>query len=161
MHNPADALTRKAWLEDKAAAHQVQEEDEDLVEKLRVPETATDEEIQAALDKVFQQSEQTTIQPSDPNSVEADIKRLFHVVDSLERVPALYVTETQIELEQNFGEEMLAQLRTEEPYKEIITRLEDPETPSTRVREEGIFKLQENLLKIHRPHRDDEMMDQR
>ena len=42
VHNPADALTRKAWLEDRAAAHHVQEEDEDLVEKLRVPETATD-----------------------------------------------------------------------------------------------------------------------
>ena len=34
VHNPADALTCKAWLEDRAAAHQVQEEDEDLVEKL-------------------------------------------------------------------------------------------------------------------------------
>ena len=70
MHNPADALTRKAWLEDRAAAHQVQEEDEDLVEKLRVSETATDEEIQAALDRVFQQSEQTTSAVSlDRNSV--------------------------------------------------------------------------------------------
>ena len=89
--------------------------------------------------------------------MEADIDKFFPAVDSLERVPALYVTETQIELEQNFGDEMLAQLREEEPYKEIINRLENPETPSTWVREEGIFKLQGNLLKIHRPHRDDEM----
>ena len=95
-------------MEDKAAAHQVQEEDEDLVEKLRVPETATDEEIQVALDKVFQQSESTTMQLSDPNSVETDIDRFFPTVDSLERVPTLYVTETQIELEQTFGAEMLA-----------------------------------------------------
>ena len=49
--------------------------------------------------------------------MEADIDRFFPAVDSLERVPALYVTETQVELEQNFGEEMLAQLRIEEPYQ--------------------------------------------
>ena len=157
MHNPADALTRKAWLEDRAAAHHVQEEDEDLVERLRVPETATDEEIQAALDRVFQQSEQTQMQQSDPHSVEAEIDKFFPAVDSLERLPALYVTETHVELEQNFGEEMLAQLRGEQPYGEIIDRLVDPEKPKTWVREEGIFKLQGNLLKIHRPHRDDEV----
>ena len=73
-----------------------------------MPETATDEEIQAALDKVFQQSEQTTMQPSDPNSVEVDIDRFFPAVDSLERVPTLYVSETQVKLKQNFGDEMLA-----------------------------------------------------
>ena len=97
------------------------------------------------------------MQQRDPDSVEADIDRFFPAVDSLERVPALYVTETQVELEQQFGDGMLAQLRTEQPYDEIINRLEDPETPSTWVREEGIFKLQGNLLKIHRPHRDDEV----
>ena len=157
VHNPADALTRKAWLEDRVAAHHVQDKDEDLVEKLRVSNTATNEEIQIALDKVFQKSDQTTMQLPDRDSVEVDIDKFFPAIDLLERVPALYVTETQVELEQIFGKEMLAQLRTEEPYSEIINTLEDPDTPSTWVREEGIFKLQGNLLKIHRPHRDDEM----
>ena len=52
---------------------------------------------------------------------------------------------------------MLVELKREEPYHEIIDRLVDPKTPSTWVRVEGIFKLQGNLLKIHRPHRDDEV----
>ena len=53
VHNPADALTRKAWLEDRAAAHHVQEEDEDLVEKLRVSDTATDEEYTSCIGQSF------------------------------------------------------------------------------------------------------------
>ena len=133
VHNPADALTCKAWLEDTAAAHQVQEEDQDPVEKLQVSDTATDEEIQAALDRVFQQAEQIPVQSPDINSVEADIDKFSPAVDSLERVLALYVSETQVELEQNFGDEMLVQLKTEAPCEEIITRLADPETPSTWV----------------------------
>ena len=35
-------------------------------------------------------------------SVEAEIDKFFPAVDSLERVPALYITEAQVELEQNF-----------------------------------------------------------
>ena len=73
------------------------------------------------------------MQSPDRDLVEADIDKFFPTVDSLERVPALYVIKTQIELEQNFGEEMLAQLKQEEPYKEIINRLADPEMPSTWV----------------------------
>ena len=79
---------------------------------------------------------------------------MFPVVDSLHRVPALYITETHVELERTFGDDMLAEPKQEKPYAEIIDRLADPKTPSTWIRVEGIFKLQGNALKIHRPHRD-------
>ena len=60
------------------------------------------------MNRVFQKSEQMNMQLPDRDSVEVDIDRFFPAVDSLDRVPALYVTETQVELEQMFGEEMLA-----------------------------------------------------
>ena len=66
--NPADTLTRKAWLENRDAAHQVQDADEDLVEKLRVSESdSLNEEIQAALDRVFQRQEQNSVQFQNEN----------------------------------------------------------------------------------------------
>ena len=75
--NPADTLTRKACLENRDAAHHVQDADGDLVDNLRVPETATDEEIQTPLDRVFKQQDQHAVQFQNEDSMEAQIIDCF------------------------------------------------------------------------------------
>ena len=62
-----------------------------------------------------------------------------------------------MELDQTFAEQILEELNNESPYNEVIQRLQDPTQPSTWVRSEGIFRIQGKVLKIHRPHRDDEI----
>ena len=130
--------------------------DQDLVARLRISEDALDQEIQSALDRVFNQSVQEQ-QLDYRGSTEEAIEQLFPAVDSLERVPALYVSETAVELNSNFEEQILNALKSESSYDEVIQRLQDPMTPSTWVRPKGIFKLAGHSLKIHRPHRDDEV----
>ena len=155
VRNPADPLTRRAWQEDRNALQDVKTLDHDLVEKLRVQEDASDQDIQSALDSVFKQDQAQQLDYR--GSVEEAIDQSFPAVDSLERVPALYVSESTVELDQTFAEQMLEELKNESPYDEIIQRLQDPNQSSTWVRSEGIFRIQGKVLKIHRPHRDDEI----
>ena len=51
--NPADALTRRHQYSAQRTSDAVKEEDSKLVKFLKVPENASDEEIQAAIDQVL------------------------------------------------------------------------------------------------------------
>ena len=60
VRNPADALTRRSWVCDKARSQRVKIKDDDLVKILRVEKNASDKEIQMALDKLYQNASEET-----------------------------------------------------------------------------------------------------
>ena len=142
---------------DREMAEYVHKLDETLVSKIRVKEEATDSEIQAALDSVFHTKKNGTenSQESEDN-IETALNNTFPTVDSLERVPALYLSETRVELEDDFRQGLMTQLSQEEPFTEIVECLQDPSTPSEWIRLEGKFKLGNSLFKIHHPSKEDD-----
>ena len=154
--NPTDALTRQTWLADREVADFVHKLDEDLVQKIRVKEEASDADIQSALDNVFRKNVGGQDVQDSGDLVETALERAFPAVDSLERVPALYLSEARVELEEDFRQGMMTQLKQEEPYDEIVERLRDPSTPNEWIRPEGTFKLRGKLLQVHQPSKDDD-----
>ena len=59
------------------------------------------------------------------------------------------VSESTIELDNDFKAELTEKLREESPYDQIWQRLEDPDMPDVWDRPEGKFMIRGGLLKIH------------
>ena len=51
--NPADTITRQVKLDDTEYTGQVKRMDQELVDMIRIPSTATDEEMQRKVDQLY------------------------------------------------------------------------------------------------------------
>ena len=150
--NPADSFTRQDWKGDRHGAGRVKMADAALVEQLRVPKDASDQMIQDTVSKVITPNCTSKVEIPDfvpYHSLERDIDDSFDFMEPIQRVPALLVSESTIELDNDFKTELTQKLHEESPYDQIWQRLEDPDMPDVWDRPEGKFMIRGGLLKLH------------
>ena len=169
--NPADGLSRRHWDSERGAADMSKAQDKDLLEILRVTEDASDEDIRKALKRVFrhkpteetvqEQSEEIAAGQLDGEaSGDAQFRHSFleDEQDSEDfffpkSTPKLMVTRSSVTVDNSLLREMMQLLRSEEPYADIISRLENT-TQEVLV---GVLKyrLRHGFLKVHRGDMED------
>ena len=148
--NPADAMTRQVWVEDRKRSSQVQNVDEQLVDKLRVSTTAGDADIQKVITSVYKPGCTVGAHEAQGTSLEQAIDDIYDFAAPDQRVPVLAVSSvSSIALDPQFKADLTTLLRTEPPYDEIFVRLEDPSLPDFWDREEGKFMIRRGLLQVH------------
>ena len=163
--NPADGLSRRHWDTERGAADLSKAQDKDLLELLRVSKNASDEEIKEALNRVFRhrpqgnKSQDNTVLTAGELGGEASgdaVYRHSFLEDEQgsedfffpKSTPKLMVTRSSVTVDNSLLREMMQLLRSEEPYADIISRLENT-TQEVLV---GVLKyrLRHGFLKVHR-----------
>ena len=139
--NPADALTRKHWGEDKRLIEAVKRQDAELVKILKLDEDAMDEDIQAALDELY----------IEKRHVAAATAR--GVLYRHEPAAQLMVTRSTIKINEGLKRRIRQEINTEDPYKEILEQLED----STEITQRDLkFRIRHGDLMVHQAGQSDE-----
>ena len=128
----SDALVRKGSVKDANAKY---------VHKLRVSETATDQEIQEALYQLFQSSPQGKSKVT--NEDQAPIQDSFEVKPIVIAPTAL----SKLQLDNSFRNFLYSLLKNEAPYDEIIMELESGRAQV--VKNDEIYKQMNGILAVH------------
>ena len=163
--NPTDGLSRRHWDTERGAADLSKAQDKDLLELLRVKEDASDDEIKEALHRVFKHKssgetqENKIVLTAGELVGEASGDALFRhsflegEQDSEDfffpqSTPKLMVTRASVTVDNSLLREMMQLLRSEDPYADIISRLEN-ETQEVLVGSLK-YRLRHGFLKVHR-----------
>ena len=117
--NPADTLTRQTWVGDAEYVANVKNVDKDMVELMRVTESATDRDIQKKLNELYSMEE---IQ------IKKQAQEQLQREQGAEQAPAvLSVAESRVQLnDAEFKRELLQRIQEDEEYTEIVQKLLDP-----------------------------------
>ena len=66
-----------------------------------------------------------------------------------EQNAVLAVAESSIHIDEQFKNEIMQALRTDEQYEEMIQELEDPEQPNEVQVNDRVYKIKNRTLKVH------------
>ena len=144
--NPADALTRQVRGADVEYADRVKKEDQDWMETVRVPLTATDEEIQCKLRELY----------SKKGDKSQDPMQFVTPSDQQNQCTLLALSESTISIDQGLRQQMMAELRNEEQYSDIIQKLEDPNQTNEVQVNDRTYRIKQRILKIHEQRQSDQ-----
>ena len=93
--------------------------DQELVDTIRIPSNATDEEVQRKLDQLYSKEGM--------NEKKQYAKQQILTETREEQNAVLAVSESSVQIDEQFKTDIMQALRTEEQYEEMIQKLEDPE----------------------------------
>ena len=149
--NPADALTRRHAQTDQQLNEAVKAEDSELVKLLQVPQEATDQDIQDALDQIFSSRHRPV-----PNSSSVFSGILSGTVtqdqDYQEDPVCAVLSSSTVQISSQFCDDMVAMLESESPYDSIIEELETaPLTQREVTRGDLKFRFKDHSLCVHVP----------
>ena len=155
--NPVDSLSRQNITDALVRKSSVKDANAEYVQKLRVSEHATNEEIQTALHNLFNQSPQGNSNSQGPQGHSVLTEHPQGVISSMNDDSSPQGTDTKsiiaataisrIQLDDEFKNSLLSALQSESPYSEILTELSGG-VKQTR-RNNLIFKRMNNLLFVH------------
>ena len=155
--NPADGLSRRHWRQDDRINQTAKQEESRLFKVLRLGDNPSDQDIQAALDRLFVEKQDNT--PAHLNTVQ--ITGSDSVSSAQSREPdyaQCMVTRTSLQIDDSLRDEIQKKLEDESPYREILSEIDNAPL-SCREVQRGVekFRLRGNSLVIHRPdfHEDD------
>ena len=150
--NPADSLSRQQVADALVRKTSVTDANASYVQKLRVAENATDEEVQAALHKLFKSSPQAQsviVDQAQCNSVQDQACpqgtiRLASILAS--------TAISKVRLDDEIKNSIVSALQHEDPYAEILTQLQGGmrQVTSNNV----TYKFLNSLLFIHDQNQD-------
>ena len=148
--NPADGLSRRQWKQDNRINQAAKQEESRLFRVLQLGENPSDEDIQAALDKLFiERPTEVSVQgPVQLSGIRGSTQSQFS-----DQAPAqLLVTRTTVDVSNDLRQKMFQQLQQESPYREIITELEDAPIIRQEVKR-GVetYRFRHSTLVVHRP----------
>jgi hypothetical protein len=161
-YNPADGLSRRHWDTDRGAADVSKAQDKDLLELLRVKEDASDEEIREALTRMYKHKPSQMKEPAEvagqlvgEASGDALYRHSFLADEQDDQdfffpktESKLMVTRASVTVDDSLLREMMNLLRSEEPYADIISKLEN-ETHEVLVGSLK-YRLRRGFLKVHK-----------
>ena len=139
--NPADALTRQVKVDDVEYAEQVKKEDQDWMEKMRVPLTATDQQIQQRLRQLYSKQED--------KAKHTDAMQLLTSGPPASQYTLLAISESSIQIDMELRQRMMEKLRNEEQYSTILSRLNNPEEPNEVQINDKTYRIKQGHLKVH------------
>ena len=142
--NPADALTRQIRGVDTEYSGEVKKQDEEWVQRMRVPSNATDADIQRRLRQLYS----TKDMQGTGDKLQAQLTTFN---SSAESISVLAIAESTIQIDLQMRQRMMQLLQNEELYADILQHLQDPTQSDEIVKNEKVYRIKQGLLKIHEP----------
>ena len=119
----------------------VKDVDRELVDMIRVAESATDQDIQAKLRELY--------------SIEEDQEKRVQVQDSIlseirsEDQAVLSVAVSRIQVENDFREQVVRGILADDDYAAIWAKLQDPNEANEVTERSKTYRIKRGLLKMH------------
>ena len=175
-HNPADSLSRQSVTDALVKKSSVHDANEAYVQQLRVPEDATDQQIQEALTKLFQRNvdiktnesvfrmstksidqvqEQALNQYSSVPSRPSDQDQFSEKTKTNQDQIKIAVLRSGVILDVQFKNEIYSLLKNESPFDEILKELEGGRMEIKKNDEK--YKIKRGMLVVHRENQDSEV----
>ena len=152
--NPADSLSRQLVTDALVRKSSVTDANAEYVQKLRVPENATNEEIQEALHKLFNSSPQGQISQSekiqDPQGqsiLTTNEATCPQGTDNEVRAIIGATAVSKVQLDNSLKNSLHSFLQHESPYAEVLQELQNGSKQV--IRNSLIFKRMHGILLIH------------
>ena len=173
--NPADSLSRQSVTDALVKKSSVHDANEAYVQQLRVPENATDVQIQEALTKLFQKNEGVNTNESVLKMSTKSIDQVQEsVLNQYSSVPSRPSDQDQISVSKNnqdqvkiavlrsgvildvqFKNEVYSLLKSESPFDEILKELEGGRIEIKKNNEK--YKIKKGMLVVHREDQDSDV----
>ena len=140
--NPADTLTRQAWAGDAGEVARVKDIDREVVDMIRVAESATDQDIQAKLRELYSSSEEREKIQHAQDSILSEIR-------TEEGNAILSVASSRVTVSNEFRARLVRGILADEDYVDIYEKLQDP-NETNEVTERGrTYRMKRGILKTH------------
>ena len=140
--NPADTLTRQAWVGDAREVAKVKDVDRELVDMIRVAESANDQDIQMKLNELYSKVEDIEKKNKAQESV-------LSKISSDEGQAVLSVASSRVTLENDFRQRLVRGILADEDYTEMWRKLQDPNETNEVIEGSRKYRIKRGLLKVH------------
>ena len=140
--NPADTLTRQAWVGDSGEVAKVKDVDRELVDMIRVAESASDQDIQAKLRELYSREE-------DREKIKRAQDSILSEISTYEGQAVLSVASSRVTIEGNFKERLVRGILADEDYVKIWEKLQDPNETNEVTERSRKFRIKRGILKTH------------
>ena len=144
--NPADTITRQVKMEDAEYTGKVKKLDQELVDTVRIPSSATDEDVQRKLDQLYSKNELEEKMQNVQQQLLTEIKE--------EQNAVLAMTESKLMIDDQFKKRLMEALKNDDQYDEMIQKLEDPDQPKELQVNERVYRIKSGTLKVHEEGQD-------
>ena len=115
--------------------------DQELVDMIRIPSSATDEDVQRKLDQLYNTKGMREKKQYAQQQILTEARA--------EQSAILAISESRVQIDDQFRTEMMQVLRTEPPYEEMIQQLEDPKQPNEVQVNNRVYRIKNGILKVH------------
>ena len=139
--NPADTIIRQVKVDYAEYTGQVKKLDQELVDMIRIPSNATDEDVQRKLDQFYNKEGM--------NEKKQYAEQQLLTEQREEQNAVLAVAESSIYIDDQFRTEIMQALRADPQYEEMIQKLEDPKQSNEVQVNDRVYKIKNGTLKVH------------
>ena len=144
--NPADTLTRKAWAGDAGEVAKVKDVDRELVDMIRVAESASDEDIQMKLQELYSREE-------DREKIKQAQDSILTAISTDEGSAVLSVAQSRVTiLNDEFRERLVRGILADEDYIDIFEKLQDPQQTNEVTERSRKYTIKRGIMKVHEEH---------
>ena len=112
--NPAETITRQVKVDDAEYTGKVKKLDQELVDMIRIPSDATNEDVQRKLDQLYSKKGM--------NEKKEYAKQQLLTEQREEQNAVLAVAESSIYIDDQFRTEIMQALRVDDQYEEMIQK---------------------------------------
>ena len=170
MRNPADSLSWQSAVDALVKKSSIHDANAAYVQQLRVPEDASDEEIQSALTKLFSQnsvSERQTVlkmitqdQAQNQERLLNQFKPEFQDQDQAQDQRQsdqckLAVLRSGVMIDVQYKKKTYSLFKKESPFDIILAELEEGKTKVKR--NEDVYKIRKGMLVVHQRNQNEEL----
>ena len=140
--NPAYTLTRQAWVGEAGEVAKVKDVDRELVDMIRVAESATDEDIQTKLRELYSREDEREKMQQVQDTILTEIS-------SVEDSAVLSVASSRVNLTNEFRERLVRGILADEDYADIWEKLQDPNEMNEVTERSRTYRIKRGILKTH------------
>ena len=115
--------------------------DRDLVDNLRIPDDATDSQIQPRLKQLHN--------TSDLKSKQDQALQQILTTQTTDREAVLPVYEHQVRVDNQFKTQLFNSLTNDDQFSDILQKLQDPEQPNEIRIQNQTYRMKAGTLKVH------------
>ena len=138
--NPADALTRQVKGRDDDYAGEIKKQDEDWMQKVRVGQSATDEEIQCRLQQLYSNDDMQGTR----DKIQAQLTSIQN-----EKQMMLAIAESSVQVDQETKIQIMQYLMNEDPYADILQQFQQDRQCREIEKSNKKYRLKKGSLVVH------------
>ena len=133
-------------MEDADYMGQVKKLDQELVDTVRTPSSATDEDVQKKLDQLYIKN--------DLKEKKQNVQQQLLTEIHEEQNAVLAMKESNVMIDDQFKKRLMEAVKNDDQYDEMIQKLEDPDQPNEIQVNERVYRIKARTLKVHEEGQD-------